>query len=136
MPTKKTGAVTLNDQKHCEAKVATRTKFYDKEVKGLFVSITTSGEASFGFKFTNPKTKAREVLQLGWYVAGVFGTKQARSKAEDLKKAVRLGEDVGQQDRRLKRQAHHLSAKTVDELIDEYVDYIKAEEPKPWLEAG
>ena len=118
-------AVTINDSKHCEAKVDHRAKFYDKPEKGLFVSVTTGREASFGFKFTNPKTGQREILQLGKYVAGLYGVDQARDRVADLKKALRRGEDISQQARQQKQLNRNLSAKTVAEVIDEYVAWMK-----------
>ncbi|MCP1738098.1 hypothetical protein ABIF65_010691 [Bradyrhizobium japonicum] len=57
-------SVILTDRM-CEKRVAKRTKLYDRKCPGLYVSITTTGVATFSFKFTDRET-GKQRNRLAW----------------------------------------------------------------------
>jgi hypothetical protein len=65
----------------------------------------------------------------------VFGPDDAR-QAFSLKARLLNNEDIGHQARRAKQQAHNQSARTVDELIAEYVLWLQVPEQEDWLPKG
>ena len=72
-------SVILTDRM-CEKRVAKRTKLYDRKCPGLYVSITTTGVATFSFKFTDRETGKQRTGWLGVYNAETFTVEDARSK--------------------------------------------------------
>ncbi|WFU53014.1 tyrosine-type recombinase/integrase [Bradyrhizobium pachyrhizi] len=78
------GSVVLVDRM-CEKRVTTRTKIYDRRVPGLYVSITTSGAASFSYRFTDPAAGKQRTVLLGVYNPETFRVDDARSKVYGLK---------------------------------------------------
>jgi len=109
----------------CQAKVAKRTKFYDSKCRGFYVSITKRGVATFAFKFTNPKTKKRDAVQIGVYHPELLDTQTARAAAYHLKGRVGTGEEISAEARKAKAQEQKLSGVKVSRVIDEYVEWLK-----------
>jgi len=80
--------VALTDRM-CETRVTKRTKIYDRKCPGLFVSITTSGVATFYYKFTNPGTGRQSTGWLGVYNPETFDVDHARTKVYGLRGLAR-----------------------------------------------
>ena len=121
------GGVVLTDRM-CEKRVTKRVKIYDKKCSGLYVSITTAGVATFSFKFTDPETGKQRTGWLGVYNPETFAVEHARSRVYGLK--GKGGEAVAEtfRDRKV-RQAKQ--GKTVDEIIEERIDWMKTPVKKP-----
>ena len=121
------GSVILTDRL-CEKRVAKRVKIYDRKCPGLYVSITTTGVATFSFKFTDPATGKQRTGWLGVYNAATFTVEDARNKVYGLRGtgAVALAETF--RDRKV-RQAKR--GKTVDEIIEERIAWMKTPVKKP-----
>jgi integrase len=120
-------SVVLTDRM-CEKRVAKRVKFYDRKCPGLYVSITTAGVATFSFKFTDPATGKQRTGWLGVYNPETFTVEDARSKVYGLRStgARALAETF--RDRKV-RQAK--KGKTVDDIIEERIDWMKTPVKKP-----
>jgi integrase len=120
-------SVVLTDRM-CEKRVAKRVKFYDRKCPGLYVSITTAGVATFSFKFTDPATGKQRTGWLGVYNPESFSVEDARNRVYGLrgKGARALAETF--RDRKL-RQAKR--GKTVDEIIEEWIEWMKTPVKKP-----
>jgi integrase len=121
------GSVILTDRM-CEKRVAQRIKIYDRKCPGLYVSITTAGMATFCFKFTDPETGKQRTGWLGLYNPETFTVEDARSKVYALK--ARGGEAVAEILRRQKVQKAK-QGKTVDEIIEERIGWMKTPVRKP-----
>ena len=115
------GSVILTDRM-CEKRVTKRVKIYDRKCPGLYVSITTTGVATFSFKFTDPETGKQRTGWLGVYNPETFAVEDARSRVYGLRgtgaaalaetfrdRKVRAGQE--RQDRR----RDHRGADRVDE---------------------
>ena len=121
------GNVILTDRM-CEKRVTERIKIYDRKCSGLYVSITTAGVATFSFKFTDPGTGKQRTGWLGVYNAETFTVEDARSKVYALK--ARGGGAVAETLHQQKVQkAKH--GKTVDEIIEERIAWMKTPVRKP-----
>jgi integrase len=112
----------------CEKRVTKRAKIYDRKCPGLYVSITTTGVATFSFKFTDPMTGKQRTGWLGVYNPETFTVEDARSKVYGLKGtgAAVIAETF--RDRKV-RQAKR--GKTVDEIIEERVAWMQTPVRKP-----
>jgi integrase len=121
------GSVILTDRM-CEKRVAERVKIYDRKCPGLYVSITTAGVATFCFKFTDPETGKQRTGWIGVYNPETFTVEDARSKVYALK--ARGGEAVAET---LRQQKVHKAkqGKTVDEIIEERIEWMKTPVRKP-----
>ena len=121
------GSVVLTDRM-CEKRVAKRVKIYDRKCPGLYVSITTAGVATFSFKFTDPATGKQRTGWLGVYNPETFAVEDARSRVYGLRGigAAALAETF--RDRKV-RQAKR--GKTVDEIIEERIEWMKTPVKKP-----
>ena len=113
--------VALTDRM-CETRVTKRTKIYDRKCPGLFVSITTSGVATFYYKFTNPGTGRQSTGWLGVYNPETFDVDHARTKVYGLRGngAEAIVDTMRQQNLQQERQG-----RTVDQIIEERVEYMK-----------
>ncbi|MET4453910.1 site-specific integrase [Bradyrhizobium sp. RT3b] len=120
-------SVILTDRL-CEKRVAKRTKFYDRKCAGLYVSITAVGAATFSFKFTDRQTGKQRTGWLGVYNAETFTVEDARSRVYGLK--ARGGEALAQTFRDQKANKAK-RAKTVAEIIEERIDWMKKPVRKP-----
>src|ERR1700722_14146726 len=120
-------SVVLTDRM-CEKRVAKRVKFYDRKCPGLYVSITTAGAATFSFKFTDPKTGKQRTGWLGVYNPETFAVEDARSRVYGLRGtgAAALAEPF--RDRKVQQAK---KGKTVDEIIEERIDWMKTPVRKP-----
>ncbi|MBA4035275.1 MAG: integrase [Bradyrhizobium sp.] len=121
------GSVILTNR-HCEKRVTSRTKIYDRKCPGLYVSITAAGVATFSFKFTDTATGKQRTGWLGVYNPETFAVEDARSRVYGLRGtgAAALAETF--RDRKL-RQAKR--GKTVDEIIEERIAWMRAPVRKP-----
>jgi integrase len=120
-------SVILTDRM-CEKRVAKRVKFYDRKCPGLYVSITTAGVATFSFKFTDPATGKQRTGWLGVYNPETFTVEHARSAVYALKArgGAAVAETLRQQKGRKRKQG-----KTVDEIIEERIDWMQTPVRKP-----
>src|ERR1700731_1242967 len=114
-------SVVLTDRM-CEKRVAKRVKFYDRKCPGLYVSITTAGVATFSFKFTDPATGKQRTGWLGVYNPETFTVEDARSKVYGLKG---MGGDTLAETFREHKAEKAKRGKTVDEIIEERIEWIK-----------
>jgi integrase len=112
----------------CERKPAKRIKIYDKQCRGLFVSVTTAGIATFYFKFTD-RAGQRQTLQLGVYHRDAFTVQHARTQVYHLKGQIGRGVDVTAQARQAKAQRIR-QGNTVNEIIDQWIESISKLERK------
>jgi integrase len=110
--------------RHCEKKrVDRRIKLYDRKCAGLYVSITTSGVATF---YGQIKGRCK---WLGAYNPTTFNVDDARAAVYALRSRIGAGENVFE----TLRQHKALKAKqglTVDELIELRIAWMKALEKK------
>lgn len=120
-------SVILTDRL-CEKRVAERVKFYDRKCPGLYVSITTAGVATFSFKFTDRTTGKQRTGWLGVYNPETFTVEDARSKVYGLKGMG--GEALAETFRDRKTKAAQ-RGKTVSEIIEERIDWMKTPVRKP-----
>ncbi|TFW55741.1 site-specific integrase [Bradyrhizobium sp. MOS001] len=112
----------------CEKRVAKRTKLYDRKCPGLYVSITTAGVATFSFKFTDRETGKQRTGWLGVYNAETFTVEDARSKVYGLKS---MGGEALAETFRDQKTATAKRGKTVAEIIDERITWMKTPVKKP-----
>ena len=120
-------SVVLTDRM-CEKRVTKRVKIYDRKCPGLYVSITMAGVATFFFKFTDPETGKQRTGWLGVYNPETFAVEDARSKVYGLRGtgAAVLAETF--RDRKVKQAR---KGKTVDEIIEERIEWMKTPVRKP-----
>ncbi len=106
----------------CQRRVTERIKVYDRKCPGLYVSIIPAGAATLNFKFTDPTTGKQRSTVLGVHNPETFTVQDARSKVYALKALdpATLVEQLRQrQTQKTKR------GKTVDEIIEERIDWMK-----------
>ncbi|RXH32049.1 integrase [Bradyrhizobium nanningense] len=115
------GSVILTNRL-CERRVPKRVKFYDRKCPGLYVSITTAGVATFSIKFTDPQTGKQRTGWLGLYNPETFTVDDARSKVYGLKGK---GGDAIAETFRDRRERQAKRGKTVAEIIEERIDWMK-----------
>jgi integrase len=120
-------SVVLTDRM-CEKRAAKRVKIYDRKCPGLYVSITSAGVATFSFKFTDPTTAKQRTGWLGVYNPETFTVEDARSKVYGLKGtgAAAVAETFRDRKAQQARQG-----KTVDEIIEERIKWMKTLVRKP-----
>jgi integrase len=123
----RSSGVVLTDRL-CERRVAERVKIYDRKCPGLYVSLTTAGVATFSFKFIDPATAKQRTGWLGVFNRKSFTVEDARAKVYALKGtgAAALAETF----RDRKAQQAKLG-KTVDDIIEERIDWMKTPVKKP-----
>jgi integrase len=119
--------VVLTDR-HCQKRVAKRLKIYDRKCPGLYVSITTAGVATFAFKFTDPETGKQRTGWLGVFNPETFTVEDARSKVYALKA---IGGRAVAETLRQHKATKVKQGKTVDEIIEERIDWMKTPVRKP-----
>ena len=120
-------SVVLTDR-HCQKRVTERIKIYDRKCSGLYVSIATAGVATLSFKFTDPETGKQRTGWLGVYNPETFTVDDARSKVYGLKS--KGGKAVAETLRQHKVQKVK-QGKTVDEIIEERIGWMKTLVRKP-----
>jgi integrase len=121
------GSVVLTDRM-CEKRVAKRAKIYDRKCPGLYVSITTTGVATFSFKFTDPATGKQRTGWLGVYNPETFAVEDARSRVYGLRGAGAAAFAETFRDRKVQQAK---KGRTVDEIIEERIDWMKTPVRKP-----
>ncbi|WP_029585866.1 site-specific integrase [Bradyrhizobium sp. URHD0069] len=119
-------SVILTDRM-CEKRVAKRVKIYDRKCPGLYVSITTAGVATFSFKFTDPKTGKQRTGWLGVY-SPTFAVEDARSRVYGLRGTGAAAMAETFRDRKVRQVKR---GKTVDDIIEERIGWIKTPVRKP-----
>lgn len=112
----------------CEKRVAKRTKIYDRKCAGLYVSITAAGVASFSFKFTDKQTGKQRTGWLGAYNPETFTVEDARGKVYGLKGMGGKALAETFRDQKVKQARR---GKTVSEIIEERIDWMKKPVKKP-----
>jgi hypothetical protein len=112
----------------CEKRVAKRTKLYDRKCLGLYVSITTAAVATFSFKFTDRQTGKQRTGYLGVYNAETFTVEDARCRVYGLKG---LGAEALAETFRDQKAAKARRGKTVAEIIEERIEWMKTPVRKP-----
>src|SRR6478672_11167674 len=120
-------SVVLTDRM-CEKRVAKRAKIYDRKCPGLYVSITTAGVATFSFKFTDPETGKQRTGWLGVYNPETFTVEDARSRVYGLRGT---GAAVVAETFRDRKVQQAKKGKTVDDIIEERIDWMRALVRKP-----
>ena len=120
-------SVVLTDRL-CQKRVTERVKIYDRKCPGLYVSITTSGVATFSFKFTDPETGKQRTGWLGVFNPETFTVEDARSKVYGLK--AMGGKAVAETLRQHKVQKVK-QGKSVDEIIKERIEWMETLVRKP-----
>ena len=108
----------------CEAKVTKRIKHYDAKCPGLYLSASPTAPASFWLKFTDRNTHKRNSISVGLYHPELFDVERARIAAMALKWRIGNGEDVAQSRRQAKALQAKLSGVTVDQIIDERIEWM------------
>jgi integrase len=121
------GSVILTDRM-CEKRVAKRAKIYDRKCPGLYVSITPAGVATFSFKFTDKQTGKQRTGWLGIYNPETFTVEDARSRVYGLK--GKGGEALAETFREHNAERAR-RGKTVDDIIDERIEWMKVSVKKP-----
>ena len=120
-------SVVLTDRL-CERRVVKRVKIYDRKCSGLYVSIIPAGVATFSFKFTDPETGKQRTGWLGVYNPETFAVEDARSRVYGLRGIGAAAVAETFRDRKV-QQARH--GKTVDDIIEERIDWMKTPVKKP-----
>ncbi|WP_245332181.1 integrase family protein [Bradyrhizobium sp. NAS80.1] len=120
-------SVILTDRL-CEKRVAKRVKFYDRKCPGLYVSITTAGVATFSFKFTDRTAGKQRTGWLGVYNPETFTVEDARSRVYGLKG---MGGEALAETFREHKADKAKRGKTVAEIIEERIDWMKTPVRKP-----
>jgi hypothetical protein len=118
--------------KQCRKAVTKRTKIYDAECSGLYVSLSPTAPPTFSLKYSCPITKKRATHRLGVYRQAEEGVEARdvaywRIVAAKLKIRIANGEDIAQ----AARLSHELQAKQagvlLGEMIDKYIAWISEE---------
>jgi integrase len=115
--------------RHCEKRVAKRTKIYDRKASGLYVSMTKAGAATFYLQVTDRLVGKPRCKWLGVYNPTTFNVDHARTEVYALRARIGMGENVFE----TLRQRKALKAKqgmTVDELIESRIAWMSALERK------
>ncbi|MBB4369128.1 integrase [Bradyrhizobium sp. cir1] len=123
------GGVVLTDRL-CEKRVAKRVKIYDRKCPGLYVSVIPAGVATFFFKFTDRATGKQRSKWLGLHNPATFPVEQARTEVYALRMRIGNGENIAESLRQQKAQKAK-QGKTVSEIIDERIDWMKTPVKKP-----
>jgi integrase len=108
-----------------EAKVTKRVKHYDAKVSGLYVSKSPTCPAAFFLKYTDRNTHEQRTVRVGGYHPELFDVDHARTAVAALRWRIGNGEDVAQSQRQAKAQQAKLSGVTVDQVIDERIEWMK-----------
>ncbi|WP_027556624.1 site-specific integrase [Bradyrhizobium sp. Cp5.3] len=124
---RKRNSAILTDR-HCLKRVEERTKLYDRKCPGLYISITTAGVATFSFKFTDRQTGKQRTAWLGVYNPETFKVEDARSKVYGLKG---MGGTALAETFREHKADKAKRGKTVAEIIEERIDWMKTPVRKP-----
>jgi integrase len=105
-----------------KAPPAGRLVVADTEVRGLTVRVTASGTRTFLVRYRLPKQPQRSYTVKGAYPGTSLA--EARQRARDIIAAAKRGIDlvVEEQRREPERQRAEATARTVSELVSEYIE--------------
>lgn len=112
--------IELTDAYIKSLKVGCRTEVTDAKETGLLLRAYPSGKRVFAFRLRDPNSKIQNVV-IGQYPDLKLGS--ARTKAADLRKRVREGEDVtsaAQELIKLAATQAHAAIPTLGEIVSEY----------------
>jgi hypothetical protein len=112
---------TVLTDRLCQTRVAKRKKYYDRRTRGLYVSITSAGVATFSCNFTNAAGRATSRV-IGIYHPETFKVANARAEVAALK--AKGGSAIGET---LRQKAEDATKRgvTVDQVIAERVLWMK-----------
>ncbi|UGY24678.1 integrase family protein [Bradyrhizobium septentrionale] len=116
--------------KQCRKAVTARSKIYDAECSGLYVSLSPTAPPTFSLNYTCPITKERLTHWLGVYQEPERGVDYWRKEAWKLKVKINAGEDIAQSARQARKLQAKRSGITVDQIIDERIAWISELVPK------
>jgi integrase len=117
---------TVLTDRLCETRVKTRKKYYDRRTRGLYVSITPAGVATFAVNFTDAAGRPTGRM-LGVYHPETFKVAQARAEVAALK--AKGGAAIGELLRQ--RQAKAVTqGVTVAQLIEKRIEFMSTDEMK------
>jgi integrase len=108
----------------CTRRVTKQTKIFDTKCPGFYVSVAASGTATFAFKYWNKKAEKQDTVTIGPYHPEHLTVEHARAQAFDMRGRIGRGEDIKQSASHAKAQAK-VSGVTVNQIIDEFIAYIK-----------
>jgi len=114
-------AGTILTDRLCETRVAKRAKYYDRKCRGLYVSITPAGIATFSCNFTNAAGRPTS-SKIGIHHPELFKVADARAKVSALKAkdGAAIGGILGEQKSEVNRRGV-----TVDQVIAARVEWMK-----------
>jgi hypothetical protein len=117
---------TVLTDRLCETPVAKRRKYYDRRTRGLYVSITPAGAATFSCNFTNAAGRATSRV-IGIYHPETFKVANARAEVAALK--AKGGAAIGETLHRQKVKAVKQGI-TVDQLIEKRIEFMRTPDKK------
>src|SRR4051812_18097798 len=126
--TRARNSAAILTNRHCEKRATKRLKLYDRKCPGLYVSVTEAGVATFSFKFTERQTGKQRTGWLGVYNPETFTVEDARSRVYGLKG---LGTEALAETFRDQKANKAKRGKTVAEIIEERIDWMKKPVRKP-----
>src|SRR5258705_13719121 len=112
----------------CKKRGMRPIKICQRKCPGLYVRITAAGAATFSFKFTDPETGKQRTGWLGVYNPETFAVEDARSRVYGLKG---MGGGALAETFREHKAEKARRGKTVDEIIDERIEWMKPPVKKP-----
>ena len=112
---------TLLTDHLCRTRVAKRVKYYDRRCRGLYVSITPAGIATFSCNFTNAAGRPTS-SKIGIHHPETFKVANARAKVSALKAkgGAAINEILAEQ-----RSEANRCGVTVDQVIAARVEWMK-----------
>jgi integrase len=116
---------TVLTDRPCETRVKTRKKYYDRRTRGLYVSITPGGIATFAVNYTDAAGRPTSRM-LGVY-SETFKVAHARAEVAALK--AKGGGAIGEQLRQRQAKAATQGI-TVAQLIEKRIEFMSTEEMK------
>jgi integrase len=123
---KRTRKGTVLTDRVCETKVKTRKKYYDRRTRGLYVSITPAGVATFAVNYTDAAGRQTS-RTLGVYHPETFKVAHARAEVAALK--AKGGAAIGELLRQRKAKATTQGI-TLALLIEKRIEFMKTLERK------
>jgi integrase len=117
---------TLLTDRLCETRVGKRVKYYDRKCRGLYVSITPAGIATFSCNFTNAAGRPTS-SKIGIHHSELFKVADARAKVSALKAkgGAAISEILNEQ----KLEANKRGV-TVDQVITARIEWMKTKVKK------
>ena len=123
---KRTRKGTVLTDRLCETPVKKRRKYYDRRTRGLYISITPAGVATFAVNYTDAAGRPTS-RKLGIYCRESFNIAHARAEVAALK--AKGGAAIGELLRQRKAKAVTQGV-TVAQLIEKRVEFMSTLEKK------